>query len=136
MLSRVPLFRISQAANLIGVSDDSVRRYIENGVLQSARDHNNRLVIDGVELAKFARAHSRAAADSTQVRRSARNQLVGLVTSVTSDELMAQVEIQCGPDRVVSLMSSEAVNELGLVPGSMAVAIIKSTDVIVEIPNR
>jgi molybdopterin-binding protein len=72
------------------------------------------------------------------VGRSARNRMVGLVTAVTTDEVMAQVEVQCGPHRVVSLMSSEAVRELGLQPGAVAVAVavIKSTEVIVEVPNQ
>ena len=69
------------------------------------------------------------------MQRSARNRLVGLVTSVVADTVMAQVEMQCGPHRVVSLMSAEAVNDLGLVPGALAVAVIKSTNVVVEIPG-
>jgi molybdopterin-binding protein len=131
----VPQFRVSQAAGLLGVSDDTVRRYVEQGALQATRDPSNRLVIDGVLLAEFARARSTATPDATGVRRSARNQLVGLVTSVVADTVMAQVEIQCGPYRVVSLMSTEAVRELELVPGSLAVAVIKSTNVMLEIPK-
>jgi molybdopterin-binding protein len=84
-------------------------------------------------LAEFARAHSAAAPDSTAVHRSARNQLVGLVTSVLADKVMAQVEMQCGPHRMVSLMSTEAVRDLDLAPGSLAVAVIKSTNVMLEI---
>jgi molybdopterin-binding protein len=136
MLSRVPQFKISEAAGLLGVSDDTVRRYVENGSLSASRNEVNRLVIDGVELATFARTHSRAAPDHSGVGRSARNRMVGLITAVTTDEVMAQVEVQCGPHRVVSLMSSEAVRELGLQPGALAVAVIKSTEVIVEVPNR
>jgi molybdopterin-binding protein len=131
----VPQFRVSQAAGLLGVSDDTVRRYVEQGALQATRDPSNRLVIDGVLLAEFARTRSTPTTDSTSVRRSARNQLVGLVTSVVADTVMAQVEIQCGPYRVVSLMSTEAVRELELVPGSLAVAVIKSTNVMLEIPK-
>ena len=131
----MPQFRVSQAAGLLGVSDDTVRRYVEHGALQATRDPSNRLVIDGVRLAEFARARSAAVPDATGVRRSARNQLVGLVTSVVADTVMAQVEIQCGPYRVVSLMSTEAVRELELAPGSLAVAVIKSTNVMLEIPK-
>jgi molybdopterin-binding protein len=69
------------------------------------------------------------------VQRSARNRLVGLVTSVVSDRVMSQVEMQCGPHRVVSLMSTEAVGDLGLEPGVLAVAVIKSTNVVVETPG-
>jgi molybdopterin-binding protein len=132
---RVPQFRISQAAGLLGVSDDTVRRYVETGALPATRDASKRLVIDGVLLAEFARAHSAAAPDSSAVQRSARNQLVGLVTSVVADKVMAQVEMQCGRSRVVSLMSTEAVQDLGLAPGSLAVAVIKSTNVTLEIPT-
>jgi molybdopterin-binding protein len=120
---------------LLGVSDDTVRRYVDTGVLAATRDAVNRLVIDGALLAEYARDHSKAAPDSTSIRRSARNQLVGLVTSVVADTVMAQVEMQCGPHRVVSLMSTEAVKELGLEPGSVAVAVIKSTNVVLEVPQ-
>jgi len=75
-------------------------------------------------------------ADPSAVNRSARNRFVGLVTDVVSDTVMAQVELQCGPHRVVSLMSSEAVRELGLRPGSLAVAVVKATTVVVETPQR
>ena len=91
--------------------------------------------VGSVGLAEFARARTTAAPDATGVRRSARNQLVGLVTSVVADTVMAQVEMQCGPYRVVSLMSAEAVRELELAPGSLAVAVIKSTNVMLEIPK-
>jgi molybdopterin-binding protein len=133
----VPQFKVSQAAGLLGVSDDSVRRYryIEAGTLTADKDAAKRMVIDGAVLAEFARGHSAATPESTEVRRSARNQLAGLVTSVVVDKVMAQVEIQCGPHRVVSLMSAEAAQELGLVPGSLAVVVIKSTDVMVEVPQ-
>jgi molybdopterin-binding protein len=100
------------------------------------RDAGNRQVIDGRALAEFARDHpSSAMADPSQVGRSARNRFVGLVTRVVTDTVMAQVELQCGPHRVVSLMSSEAVAELGLEPGSVAVAVVKATTVIVETPK-
>jgi molybdopterin-binding protein len=91
-------------------------------------------VIDGVALAEFARENAHRTPDPSGVRRSARNRMVGLVTAVTSDAVMAQVEMQCGPHRVVSLMSTEAVTELDLQPGSLAVAVIKSTNVVVETP--
>jgi molybdopterin-binding protein len=130
----VPQFRISEAADLLGVSDDTVRRYIDQGRLPSRRDRSNRAVIDGVALAEFARAQAHTVPDPSGVRRSARNRMVGIVTAVTTDTVMAQVEMQCGPHRVVSLMSAEAVAELELEPGSLAVAVIKSTNVVVETP--
>ena len=130
----MPQFRISEAADLLGVSDDTVRRHIDHGRLPSRRDRSNRAVIDGVALAEFAREQAHTMPDPSGVRRSARNRLVGLVTAVTADTVMAQVEMQCGPHRVVSLMSAEAVAELGLEPGALAVAVIKSTNVVVETP--
>ncbi|MFC4949245.1 TOBE domain-containing protein [Pseudonocardia sp. GCM10023141] len=129
-------FRISEVAGLLGVSGDTVRRWVEAERLPVARDESNRRVVDGAALAVFAREHARAAPDPSAVQRSARNRLVGLVTSVVSDRVMAQVEIQCGPHRVVSLMSSEAVLELGLEPGVLAVAVIKSTNVVIETPGQ
>lgn len=131
----MPQFRISEAAGLLGISDDTVRRQIDLGRLTAGRDASNRAVIDGSELAAYARDHARAAPDPSGVRSSARNRMVGLVTSITADTVMAQVEIQCGPHRIVSLMSTEAVAELGLEPGSLAIAVIKSTVVVVETPT-
>ena len=131
----MPQFRISDAARLLGVSDDTVRRWVDAGALPVHPDASNRKVIDGAALAAFARDHAQSAPDPSDVQRSARNRLVGLVTSVVSDKVMSQVEMQCGPHRVVSLMSTEAVGDLGLEPGVLAVAIIKSTNVVVETPG-
>ena len=131
----MPHFRIAQAANLLGVSDDTVRRYVDSGALPVELDASNRKVIDGAELAAFSRDQT-AAATAPMAPTSARNRMVGLVTSVVADTVMAQVELQCGPHRVVSLMSSEAVRELDLEPGVLAVAVIKSTNVVVETPSR
>ena len=128
-------FRISEAAGLLGVSDDTVRRWVDSGALTAQKDNSGRTVVDGAELAAFAQQHAQAAADPSGIARSARNQFVGLVTSVLADTVMAQVEIQCGPHRVVSLMSSEAVHELDLQVGSLAVAVVKATTVIVETPK-
>lgn len=130
----MPHFRLAQAARLLGVSDDTVRRWVTGGQLGVARDDAGRKVVDGAELAAFARAQAGAAPDPTGVGRSARNRMVGLVTDVVADRVMAQVEMQCGPHRVVSLMSTEAVRELGLEPGVLAVAVVKATQVVVETP--
>lgn len=132
----MPQFRISEAAGLLGVSDDTVRRWVDADKLPSHLDASNRKVIDGAALAEFAREHATAAPDPSGVQGSARNRLVGLVTSVVMDRVMAQVEIQCGPHRVVSLMSSEAARDLGLAPGVLAVAVVKSTNVVIETPVR
>lgn len=132
----VPQYRVSEAAAVLGVSDDTVRRWIDSGQLSSERDASGRLAVDGAALAAFARSQARSAHDPSGVGRSARNRFVGLVTEVMSDQVMSQVELQCGPHRLVSLMSTEAVRELGLQPGAMAVAVIKSTQVVVETPGE
>lgn len=127
--------RIKDAAGYLGVSDDTVRRWIDNGTLAASTDDSGRMVVDGLELATLARENALAPADPADTASSARNRFIGLVTSVLSDPVMSQVELQCGPHRVVSLMSTEAVRELGLVPGSVAVAVVKATTVIVETPR-
>ena len=126
--------RISDAARFLGVSDDTVRRWLDQGALPHEVDQSNRKVIDGRVLAEFAKNQANPAPDPSGVAGSARNQFVGLVTEVISDTVMSQVELQCGPFRVVSLLSTEAVRELGLEPGSVAVAVVKATNVIVETP--
>ncbi|MBM9465988.1 TOBE domain-containing protein [Nakamurella leprariae] len=132
----MPQFRIREVAELLSVSDDTVRRWIDSGSLPAARDDAGRKVVDGVALAEFARSHAAAPApDPSGIGRSARNRFVGLVTRVVMDGVMAQVELQCGPHTVVSLMSSEAVRDLQLEPGRLAVAVVKATTVIVETPG-
>ncbi len=131
----MPQFRISEAAALLGVSDDTLRRWIDQGVIEAGVDDAGRKVVDGAALAALAKREAQAVDDPSGVARSARNTFVGLVTEVIADTVMAQVEIQSGPHRVVSLMSSEAVRELGLQPGSLAVAVVKATQVIVETPK-
>jgi len=127
--------RIRDAAALLGVSDDTVRRWIDQGSLASGKDESGRKVIDGKDLAEFVGRQADPAPDLLGVGSSARNRFVGIVTRVTADTVMAQVEMQCGPHRVVSLMSTEAVEELGLEAGSIGVAVVKATTVIVETPG-
>ncbi len=116
---------------MLGVSADTVRRWVDGGRLPAARDEHGHRVITGTDLAAFARslAESPSLAGS-----SARNRLRGIVTAIVKDRVMAQVDIQAGPYRVVSLMSREAVDEMDLRVGSLAVAVIKSTAVVVEKP--
>lgn len=130
----MPQFRIAEGAALLGVSDDTVRRWIDHGQLTVLRDGGGRMTIDGAELAAFAKGQAHATPDPSGVGRSARNRFVGLVTDVTTDRVMAQVEVQAGPHRVVSLMSSEAVRDLNLEPGALVVAVVKSTQVVIEMP--
>jgi molybdopterin-binding protein len=128
--------RIREASRYLGVSDDTVRRWVESGALESNKDASGRTIIDGLSLARLARENAVLPADPSEIGRSARNRFVGIVTDIVMDTVMAQVEIQAGPHRVVSLMSSEAVRELGLERGSVAIAIVKATNVIVETPGR
>ncbi len=129
--TRVTVFRISEAAGLLGVSDDTVRRWVDAGRLSATRDGQGHRVIRGTDLAAFVRAQA-ADPDARAEESSARNRLRGIVTAVVKDTVMAQVDIQAGPFRVVSLMSREAVDDLDLEVGSVAVAVIKSTTVVVE----
>ena len=131
----MPKIRISEAARFLGVSDDTVRRWTENGTLTPVKDTSGRLAVEGLELANLARDQAQLPEDPTRVGSSARNRFVGLVTGITADKVMAQVELQCGPFRVVSLMSSEAVRDLGLELGSVATAVVKTTTVIIETPQ-
>ena len=134
MLDFVTQIRVVDAARFLGVSDDTVRRWIEAGTLTGQRDAAGRTVVAGTELAALAKEQAALPPDQAAAGSSARNRFVGLVTSVVMDKVMAQVELQCGPHRVVSLMSAEAVRELGLEPGSVATAVVKATNVIVQTP--
>ena len=127
--------RIATAANLLGVSDDTIRRWIDRGRLASTVDDAGRHCVDGADLAALAQEladDALLALDDGAGHRSARNHLTGLVTRVVSDAVMSQVEMQCGRYRVVSLISTEAVRELGLEAGSIATAVIKATSVGLE----
>ena len=128
----MPQIRVKDAAVFLGVSDDTVRRWIDAGMLVSEKDEGGRTVVDGLELARIAKQNAVLPPDPSNVGRSARNRFVGIVTDIVMDKVMAQVELQCGPHRVVSLISSEAVRELGLELGSVAIAVVKATNVIVE----
>jgi molybdopterin-binding protein len=133
----VPTFRISEAASLLGVSPDTLRRWADGGRVETTTDASGRLAVDGAALAKLAEELADRAdrgIGEKVAAHSARNRFSGLVTRVVRDTVMAQVEIQAGPYRVVSLLSREAADELGLEPGMIAIAAIKATNVSVEIP--
>ena len=126
-------FRIGEAAKLLGVSSDTVRRWADSGRHSIERTDGGHRLINGVELAKLAQEISDSS-EQEGATLSARNRFTGLVTRVVADGVMAQVELQAGPYRVVSLISAEAVRELGLEPGALAVAAIKATNVVIERP--
>jgi molybdopterin-binding protein len=128
-------FRIGEAAELLGVSADTVRRWVDAGKVAASRDEQGHRLIAGVDLAAFARSLG-IDPDEGAEHSSARNRLRGIVTNIVKDTVMAQVDMQAGPFRLVSLMSREAVDELGLEVGSIAVAVIKSTTVVVEHPIK
>lgn len=126
-------YRIARAAQLLGVSDDTVRRWVDQGLLPvtdstPAEIPGDALAARALELADEATAQS----DSLS---SARNRFVGIVTRVKIEGLMAQIDIQAGPHRVVSLMSAEAARDLRLEIGSLATASVKATQVVIEVPK-
>lgn len=126
----MPIIRVSQAATLLGVSDDTVRRWVDQGRLTASPDDSGRLGIEGAQLARFAVERANAEHPGGT---SARNAFTGLVTRVVSDTVMSSVELQCGPYRVMALISTEAVRELGLEPGVLATARVKATHVVVDV---
>ena len=130
----MPQYRISQAAALLGVSDDTVRRWVDSGRLATVTGPGPSRV-EGSDLAALAQQVATVPELGAAVAESARNRFTGLVTRVLKDGVMAQVDLQCGPFRVVSLMSAEAATELRLEPGVLAVASVKSTHVVVEVPD-
>ncbi|MDQ3782036.1 MAG: helix-turn-helix transcriptional regulator [Actinomycetota bacterium] len=126
-------YRPGQVAELLGVSVDTVRRWADSGKLAMSRSSGGQRVIEGADLARLL-VEQAPARPPEAFAQSARNRFPGVVTSVEKDTIMAKVEIQAGPHRVVSLMSAEAADELGLVAGAYVVAVIKATNVIVEMP--
>jgi molybdopterin-binding protein len=131
----MPSYRIGQAAELLGVSVDTVRRWADTGRLGTRRTEGGQRVVDGASLAEFMAGHWHLPEHDEVIARSARNRFQGIVTRVVKDEIVAKVELQAGPYRVVSLMTREAADELALAPGVLAVAAVKATNVVVELPS-
>jgi molybdopterin-binding protein len=127
-------YRLGQAARILGVSVDTVRRYADAGRLKSSRTRGQQRLIDGATLARLA--DSLDAEDAGGAASSARNHLLGIVTRVVKDKVAAQVELRCGPFRIVSLLTREAADSLGLAPGVMACAVVKATNVVVELAGE
>src|SRR4029077_1625432 len=128
----MPSYRLRQAAKMLGVSVDTVRRMVDDGRLVAVRTDGRQRLIDGESLALIAKPKR---ATKTSVKQSARNRFPGIVTRVIKDRVAAQVEIQAGPHRLVSLLTREAVDDLDLKPGMPAIAVVKATNVGVELPR-
>lgn len=132
MMPPMHTYRIGEAAALMGVSADTLRRWVDSGRLAAERDEQGRRIVPGPALAAFARELKRE--EKARSGSSARNRFAGIVTDVVLGDVSAQIEIQAGPFRVVSMISRESAEELALEPGVPAVAVIKSTNVVVERP--
>ena len=129
----MPNYRLGQAAKMLGVSPDTVRRMVDDGRLIAVRSSGGQRLINGASLARLAKP--KRPQEPAAAAQSARNRFPGIVTRVIKDRVAAQVEIQAGPHRLVSLLTREAVDELDLKPGMRAVAVVKATNVGVELPR-
>ena len=123
-------YRPGQVAELLGVSVDTVRRWADAGRIKTHRTSGGQRLVDGADLARFLEDQTEH--DDGGAGQSARNRMAGIVTRVVKDKVAAQVELRAGPFRIVSLMTREAADELGLAPGVLATAVVKSTNVVVE----
>lgn len=126
-------YRPGQVAEFLGVSVDTVRRWADEGRLATTRTAGGHRLIDGRDVARLL-TERRPAPEPAGMTQSARNRFTGIITRVERDGLTAIVEIQAGSHRVVSLMTRDGADELGVAPGDLAVAVVKATNVIVEIP--
>jgi molybdopterin-binding protein len=127
-------FKVSEAAALLGVSPDTVRRLAAAGRVKSRRTRGGQRLVEGRSLARYLEQRNRPVRRGGSPEQSTRNRLPGIVTRVVKDKVAAQVEIQAGPHRVVCLLTREAVDALRLAPGMLAVATVKATNVAVEVP--
>lgn len=134
IMRAMALYTVSEAAQLLNVSPDTIRRWITSGKLESSGESQSRKLIPGVSLAQLAENNAPPSPHAPGGS-SARNRARGLVTGISKNSVMAQVDVQCGPFRFVSLMSAEAVNEMGLHVGATADIVVKATTVIVEVPR-
>lgn len=132
----MPSYKISTIAGLLGVSDDTVRRWLDDGALRPGEQASGPATVDGASVVELLKAkpetHQQELGLETQ---SIRNHLAGLVVNIVKDRVMSQVELQCGAYRMVSLVSTEAVEQLGLEVGSVAVAQVKATNVSLKLPE-
>jgi molybdopterin-binding protein len=127
--------RIGEAADALAISTDTLRRWIEDGKVAAERTSGGQRRVSRAEVNRILAERRRSGADRPIVAQSARNRFAGIVTSVKADGVAAVVEVQAGPHRLVSLLTAEAVEELGLQPGSEVVCVVKATNVMVEVPS-
>src|SRR4051812_8956349 len=133
-VTHMPLYSLREASLILGVSTDTVRRWVDSGRLDASTDEQGHLAVDGRVLARLA-VTAAGEADRPGAPSSMRNRFAGIVTRVVRGDVAAQVEVQSGPHRLVSLLTREAVDELDLKEGDRAVAIVKATNVAVELPT-
>ena len=130
-----PPLRIGQAAEILGVSVDTIRRWAAEGTIKTTRSGGGQRLISAAELRRLVGARRKTAPQRTIVAQSARNRFPGVVTRVEVDRVAALVEVQAGPHRLVSLLTAEAVRELGLEPGMQVIAVVKATNVMIDLPS-
>ena len=130
-----PPLRIGQTAEVLGVSVDTIRRWAEDGTVKTTRSDGGQRLIAAAELRRLLDARRETAPQRTIVAQSARNRFPGVVTRVEVDRVAALVEVQAGPHRLVSLLTAEAVRELGLEPGVQVIAVVKATNVMIDLPS-
>ena len=130
-----PPLRIGQAAEILGVSVDTIRRWAADGTLKTTRTGGGQRQVSATELRRQLDARRKAAPQRAIVAQSARNRFPGVVTQVEVDRVAAVVEVQAGPHRLVSLLTAEAVRELKLAPGVQVIAVVKATNVMIDLPS-
>lgn len=128
-------YGVGDAASVLGVSTDTVRRWIDSGHLTATRTPGGRRRIEGAALARFAQSLHGGQDSEISTQKSERNHLAGIVTKVVKDKVMAQVEVQAGPFRVVALISREAADDMSLATGTMVYAVVKATNVSLELAS-
>jgi molybdopterin-binding protein len=135
MSETTDLIRIGRAAEMLGVTVDTIRRWAEEGRLAVVRSRGGQRLVPMAEVTRLTGARRQATTDRPIVAQSARNRFAGIVTRIEADRVAAVVEILAGPHRLVSLMTAEAVADMGLKVGDEAIGVVKATNVIVEVPS-
>ena len=136
MVRKSEQVRVGQAAEMLGVSVETLRRWESDGRLRMERSEGGQRLVAVSDVTRLLQERRRASSDRPIVAQSARNRFAGIVTRIERDRVAAVVEVLAGPHRLVSLMTAEAVEDLGLEVGQEAVCVVKATNVIVEIPGR